>query len=211
MKSIFKKSKKSPIKLRGYDYVIAHPDYEDVHYFVRSLGNDNYDFMEAKLVKNKRKHELTAGTTIKVIDSFMYNYMKADLENIKLESKLDFIEYVYNNSFKDSKLSEEEFIKMYSAKIPNDIRTKEMFKAANKEGFEVLYSAKSLQEKKFETYSIVLVKKEEFDFFGVKREYTKFKSILYMTKPSYIKKEGVEQFAEFPQSDLNIIHDILNK
>ena len=45
----------------------------------------------------------------------------------------------------------------------------------------------------------------------MKREYTRFKSILYMTKPSYIKKQGVEQFEEFPQSDLNIIHDILDK
>ena len=47
--------------------------------------------------------------------------------------------------------------------------------------------------------------------YGLKREYTRFKSILYMTKPSYVKKEGVDQFNEFPQSDLTIIHDILDK
>ena len=44
MKSIFKKSKKSPIKFSGYDYIGQHPDYKDVHYFIRSIGNDNYDF-----------------------------------------------------------------------------------------------------------------------------------------------------------------------
>lgn len=211
MKSIFKKSKKSPIKLRGYECIGQHSDYEDTYYFIRNIGNDNYDFMEAKLAKNKRKYELTAGTTIKVIDSFMYNCIKADLEGKTFDSKENFIEYVYDNSFKNSKTSKKDFINIYNTKIPNEIRTKEVFKEAKKAGFKVLYCGKSLQEKKFETYSIVLVLKEKYDFFGVKREYTKFKSILYMTKPSYIKKEGVEQFAEFPQSDLNIIHDILDK
>ena len=211
MKSVFKINKKSPIKLKGYSYIGNHPDYEDVYYYIRNIGNDNYDFMEAKLVKTKKGYELTAGTAIKVIDSFMFNCIKADLENVKFDSKKDFIEYVYENSFKDSVLSKEEFVNMYNSKTPSAITKMETFKAAKKDGFEVLYCAKSLQEKKFETYNIVLVKKEEFDFFGMKREYTRFKPLLYMTKPSYIKKEGVEQFAEFPQPDLNIIHDILNK
>lgn len=211
MKSVFKKSKKRPIKIKGYTYVGQHPDYEDIYYYIRAIGNDNYDFMEAKLAKNKRKYELTAGTSVKVIDSFMFNCIKAELEGTTFDNKKEFISYVYNSSFKDSELSEEEFINKYNCKVPNDIATKETFKQAKKEGFEVLYCGKSLQEKKFETYSIVLVKKEEFDFFGMKREYTRFKPLLYMTKPSFIKKEGVEQFAEFPQSDLNIIHDILNK
>lgn len=208
---IFKKSKKQPIKLRGYEYVGQHPDYEDVYYYIRPIGNDNYDFIEAKVVKNKRKYELTAGTSIKVIDSFMFNCLKADLLGITFEDKEEFIRYVYDSSFRKSELSEEEFVNKYTAKIPNEIKTKELFKESKADGFDVLYCGKSLQEKKFETYSIVLVKKEEFDFFGMKREYTRFKSLLYMTKPSYIKKEGVEQFAEFPQSDLNIIHDILDK
>lgn len=211
MKSVFKRDKKRPIKLRGYNCIGQHPDYEDVYYYIRHIGNDNYDFIEAKVAKNKRKYELTAGTSIKVLDSFMYNELKSELENTKFENKEDFIKYVYNNSFKNSLLSEEEFVNKYTAKIPNEIKTKELFKKAKKENFEVLYCGKSLQEKKFETYSIVLVKKEEFDFFGMKREYTRFKSLLYMTKPSFIKKENVEQFEEFPQSDLNIIHDILDK
>ena len=211
MKSVFKETKKQPIKLTGYKCIGQHPDYEDVYFYIRALGNDNYDFVEAKVSKNKKKYELTAGTSIKVIDSFMFNCLKADLENVKFDSKKDFISYVYNNSFKNSELSEEDFIKKYNSKIPNDIKTKELFKQATKEGFEVLYCGKSLQEKKFETYSVVLVQREEYDFFGVKRQYTKFKSILYMTRPSYVKKKGVEQFAEFPQSDLNIIHDILDK
>lgn len=221
MKSIFKKSKKSPIKLSGYDYIGQHPDYEDVYYYIRSIGNDNYDFMEAKIAKNKKKNELTAGTSIKIVDSFMYNWIKAKLEGITfrtedklgniIEAKESFIGYVYDNSFEGSSLSKEEFINMYNSKVPSDITKMEVFKAAKKDGFDVLYCAKSLQEKKFETYSIVLFKEEEFDFFGMKREYTRFKPILYMTKPSYVKKEGVERFKEFPQSDINIIHDILDK
>ena len=211
MKSIFKKSKKSPIKLTGYSYIGQHPDYEDVYYYIRPLGHDNYDFMEAKIAKNKKKNELTAGTSIKVVDSFMYNWIKAGLEGTLITLGEDFIGYVYDNSFEDSSLSKEEFINMYNSKVPSDITKMELFKEAKKEGFKVLYCAKSLQEKKFETYSIVLFKEEEFDFFGMKREYTRFKSILYMTKPSYIKKEGVERFKEFPQSDINIIHDILDK
>ena len=211
MKSIFKKSKKQPIKVVGYDFVGQHPDYEDVFYYIRGLGNDNYDFIEAKTAKNKRKYELTAGTSIKVLDSFMYDSIKAELEGKTFDKREDFISYVYNTSFKDSQLTEEEFINKYNSKIPNEIKTKELFKEAKKQGFVVLYCGKSLQEKQFETYSVVLVKKEEFDFFGMKREYTRFKSILYMTKPSYVKNQGVERFAEFPQSDLNIIHDILNK
>ena len=209
MKKVFKESKKQPIKLKGYKCLGQHPDYEEVYYYLRALGNDNYDFMEAKLAPNKK--ELTAGTSIKVLDSFMFNCIKADLEGTKFLDKEDFMSYVYNNSFKNSSVTEEEFINIYNNKIPSGIRTKEIFKQSKKDGYEVLYCAKSLQEKKFETYSIVLVQKEEYDFFGVHREYTKFKSILYMTKPSYVKKQGVEQFAEFPQSDLNIIHDILNK
>ena len=211
MKSIFKKSKKSPIKLSGYDYIGQHPDYEDVYYYIRSIGNDNYDFMEAKIAKNKKKNELTAGTSIKIVDSFMYNWIRVGLEKKVITLGEDFIGYVYDHSFKDSTLSKEEFIKMYNSKVPSDITKMELFKEATKEGFKVLYCAKSLQEKKFETYSIVLFKEEEFDFFGMKREYTRFKPILYMTKPSYVKKEGVERFKEFPQSDINIIHDILDK
>lgn len=211
MKSIFKISKKSPIKLTGYNYIGQHPDYEFIHYFIRDLGNDNYDFIEAKLDKKKRKYELSAGTSIKVIDSFMYNCLKADIEGIKFDSKKEFIEYVYDNSFENSETSKEDFINIYNAKISNNIATQEEFKKAKKEGFEVLYCGKSLQKKKFETYSVVLVKKEELDVYGLKREFTRFKSILYMTKPSYIKKEGVEQFNEFPQSDLTIVHDILDK
>ena len=211
MKSIFKKSKKSPIKFSGYNYIGQHPDYEDVYYYIRPIGNDNYDFMEAKIAKNKKKNELTAGTSIKVVDSFMYNWIRAGLEEKVITLGEDFIGYVYDNSFEDSSLSKEEFINMYNSKVPSDITKMELFKEAKKEGFKVLYCAKSLQEKKFETYSIVLFKEEEFDFFGMKREYTRFKPILYMTKPSYIKKEGVERFKEFPQSDINIIHDILDK
>jgi len=208
---VFKESKKQPIKLRGYNYIGQHPDYEEVYYYIKPIGNDNYEFMEAKLAKNKRKYELAAGTTIKVIDSFMFNCLRAELLGITFENKEEFIRYVYDSSFRKSELSEEEFVNKYTAKIPNEIKTKEIFKQAKADGFDVLYCGKSLQEKKFETYSVVLVKKESFDFFGMKREYTRFKSLLYMTKPSYIKDKGVEQFAEFPQSDLNIIHDILDK
>lgn len=211
MKDIFKKTKKSPIKLTGYDYIGQHPDYEFIHYFIRNLGNDNYDFVEAKLDKKKRKYELSAGTSIKVLDSFMFNCLKADIEGTKFDSKKAFIEYVYDNSFTDSETSKEDFVSIYNTKIPNSISTQEEFKKAKKEGFEVLYCGKALQKKKFETYSVVLVKKEELDVYGLKREFTRFKSILYMTKPSYIKKQGVEQFNEFPQSDLTIVHDILNK
>lgn len=211
MKSIFKKSKKSPIKFAGYDYIGNHSDYEDVFYYIRNLGNDNYDFMEAKIVKNKRKYELTAGTTIKVIDSFMYNCLKANLEEITFDNRQDFIEYVYDNSFENSKTSKEDFINIYNTKVPTDITKMDAFKEAKKEGFTVLYCAKSLQEKKFETYSVVLVKKEVIDVFGATREFTRFKPFLYMTNPSYVKKESVERFREFPQSDINIVHDILDK
>lgn len=210
MKNIFKKAKKSPVKLKGYNYIGQHPDYEDVYYYIRHIGNDNYDFIEAKIDKTK-KGELTAGTSIKILDSFMFNCIKADLEGQTFDSREDFIGYVYDNSFKGSLVSKEDFVNIYNAKIPNEIKTKEEFKKAKKEGFDILYCGKSLQEKKFETYSVVLVKREEYDFYGVQRVFTRFKSILYMTKPSYVKKEGVEQFNEFPQSDLNIIHDILDK
>lgn len=212
MKDIFKVSRKSPLKVKGYTYIGQHCDYEDVHYYFKKLNNDNYNLMEAKVARDGRKNILDAGTTIKVLDSFMYNTLKANIQGITFKDRKEFITYVYENSFKDkSNVLEEQFINSYNVKVPSDITKMDIYKEYIKNGYELLYCNKSISDRKFETYSLVLVKKEEYDFFGVKREYTKFKPLVYMTKPSYIKDKGVVQFNEFSHSDIFVISDILNK
>lgn len=212
MNNIFKKAKKKPLKVKGYTCVGIHPDYEDTCYFVKHVGNDNYEFMEAKYIKEGHHNELAAGTTIKVLDSFMYNRLRAEVEEVEFtKENKDFIAYVYNNSFNNGTTSFDEFLESYNVKIPSDITKMEVFKQYKKDGYEVLYCHKAISQNKFETYDLVLVNREEFDMFGVKRVFTRFKPIVYMTKPSYIKKTGVERFKEFPHSDLYVIHDILNK
>lgn len=208
---VFKSSKKQPIKFKGYNYIGRHVDYEDVAFYVRSLGKDNYELMEAKLAKVKNKYMLAAGTTIKVIDSFMYNTLLAQIEDVKFDDKESFIKYVFGNSFSgDSTINEKEFIEKYSAKVPSAIKTLDDYKKYTNDGFEVLYCSRSINERKFETFSVVLVKNIEYDFFGIKRKYTIFKPITYMTNPSYVNKSGNIRFREFPLSDINVIHDILN-
>lgn len=208
---VFKSSKKQPIKFKGYNYIGRHSDYEDVAFYVRSLGKDNYELMEAKLAKDKNKFVLAAGTTIKVIDSFMYNTLLAQIEGTTFGDKESFIQYVFENSFRgDSTINEKEFIERYSAKVPSQIKALDDYKKYTKDGYEILYCSRSINERKFETFSVVLVKNIEYDFFGIKRVYTIFKPITYMTNPSYVNKSGNIRFKEFPLPDINVIHDILN-
>ena len=80
MKSIFNITKLKPlIKFRGYSYIGPHNSYEGINYYVRKYDNhNNYEFMEAKIDGTNglfKKYMLASGTTIKILDSFMYSYL----------------------------------------------------------------------------------------------------------------------------------------
>lgn len=213
---VFKKQKKAPIKVFGYDFIGFHKDYENVCYYVRSLAHNNFEILEAKLEKVKNKFTFSAGTTIKVLDSFMYAYLKT-ICNSKSTKDLDIKEVIkeaIDDSFKDLKEDEkQELINKYSCKVPNEILKHDQYKKAVKEGFSVLYCCNdAINKKNFSSVTIVMVKTHTIDGFHIKRDYTCFRPLSYLTKPSFVKGENkTMQYAEYSLPDLNISHDILNK
>lgn len=46
---VFKRAKKQPIDIRGYEFVGFHEDYKNIAYYVQKLQHNNYNLLEAKV------------------------------------------------------------------------------------------------------------------------------------------------------------------
>lgn len=210
MEELFKKKGKGPMKFPGFDFIGQHPDYQDIFYYVQELPLHNYDFIEAKFkVLGKKKPNLTAGTSIKTIDTFMYYYL-LNKSNKKAYNEDTFVKNVVKQLEKDYGKDEMQFIRdTYSNKIPKDIKNLSDIKKAKREGYNVLYVCDTaLIGKKFSQVTIVLVKDVKVQGFKIDREYTSFRTLLYMTKPSYVKGEATAKYNVQGFPDLNICLDL---
>ena len=198
------------MKFPGYDFIGQHPDYQDIFYYAQELPLHNYDFIEAKFkILGKRKPNLTAGTSIKTIDTFMYYYL-LNKSNKKAYNEDTFVKSTINKLEKEYGKDEIQFIRdTYSNKLSKDISHLADIKKAKQEGYKVLYVCDtSLIGKQFSQVTVVLVRDSSVKGFHIDRDYTSFRTLLYMTKPSFVKGEGTEKYNVQRFPDIHICLDL---
>ena len=211
---LFTKKKKQPIKLRGFDFIGFHKDYENCCYYMKKLPRDNFEIMETML-EGYKKPELGAGTKIQVIDSFMSNYLYfKQKEGIHWYTK-DLVEKAIENSFADLEDKQKEGLrKQFTSEIPKEVKNSELYKKYTNLGYELLYCSNDESEKRqMAIVNIVLVKEDHIvsdPSLGIDRRYTLFKPLKYMVTPGYITcKSKVKYFEEdVPQIIIN--NDLLD-
>lgn len=210
MEELFKKKGKGPMKFPGYDFIGQHPDYQDIFYYAQELPLHNYDFIEAKFkILGKRKPNLTAGTSIKTIDTFMYYYL-LNKSNKKDYNEDTFVKKTIDELEKEYGKDEMQFIRdTYSNKLPKDISHLIDIKTAKREGYKVLYVCDTaLIGKQFSQVTVVLVRDSSVKGFRIDRNYTSFRTLLYMTKPSYVKGEATAKYNVQKFPDIHICLDL---
>ena len=212
MQDVFKISKLRPlIKFKGYQYIGTHNSYEGTNYYVRQYdNNNNYEFMEAKIEGTSglfKKYMLAAGTSIKIIDSFMYSYLKhRNDKDIKTLLKKGFIEQsLKENNF----VKVDDLKKVYTTKVPTEIAKSDYYQKLLKDGYEVLYVKNIKSTKNFNTVSLVMVKEEKQELIGTDLSYVLFRNAEFVVRPSYVNGKGKEKYMQFSLPDLNIPTDIL--
>lgn len=213
MKDIFNITKLKPlIKFNGYKYIGAHETFEGINYYLRAYDNhNNFEFMEAKIEGTEglfRKYMLASGTSIKILDSFMYSYLKHRKdEDIKKLLKKGFIEKsLEENNFEDIKKLE----KVYSNKVPSSIAKTDTYQKMVKDGYDVLYvMSNESPDKNYSTVYITLVKEEKQELVGTDLSYVVFKNIEFAVKPSYVKGDSKDKYMMFELPGLNIPVSIL--
>ena len=211
MKSIFNITKLKPlIKFRGYSYIGPHNSYEGINYYVRKYDNhNNYEFMEAKIDGTNglfKKYMLASGTTIKILDSFMYSYLK--------HRKDKDIDSLMEHGFVKKSIEENHFnkelIKTYTSQVPKAIQDTDYYKNLIKDGYKVLYVMNNETSKRqYSTVHLVMVKELSQKLIDEDLSYVVFKSAEFAVKPSYINKQSKEKYAMFELPSLNIPASIL--
>lgn len=211
---IFKESKKQPIKFRNFTFIGYHPDYPAAYYY-KDLGRDNFEIMECTLEGNSKKPEIGAGTNVKVIDSFMSNYIYIRRNNIKLETNKDFIDYVIKNTFGDytDKLAENMSEKFYS-KVPTEVKNSKNYKELLSDGYNLLYcSNDESEDRKMGIVTLCLVKEEHLKSVSknieLDRKFTIFQPLQFRVSPGYIKGTSKVKYIEENHQPIVICHDLL--
>lgn len=211
MKDIFKITKLKPlIKFRGYEYIGVHNSYEGINYYARKYDNhNNYEFMEAKIDGTNglfKKCMLSSGTSIKILDSFMYSYLKHRNDkdfNLLMEHgfvKMSLEENKFNNNL----------TKIYTSQVPKAIQDTEYYKNLIKDGYKVLYVMNNETSKKqYSTVHLVMVKELNQKMMDEDLSYVIFKNAEFAVKPSFINKTSKEKYAMFELPSLNIPVSIL--
>lgn len=214
---IFKESKKAPMKLRGFDFIGFHSDYETCCYYKKDIGGDNIELMEVMLEGTPKKLELGIGTKVQVLDVFMVNHLNNIINKNEYKSHKAFIEASINHSFNSLENAEKsKFVKMYTKNVPKEVSKSETFKKYIDKDYKVLYCTNSEDEgQQFATVYVVLVKNEHVesmdDRIDIKRDYTLFKPFRFMVTPSYIRGESKTKYYEEELPQIIVNHDILNK
>lgn len=212
---LFKKSRKAPIRLRGFEFVGYHNDYPNCCYYVKRLYNDNFELMEVMLEGTHRGPELGAGTKIQVIDAFMANYLLSKQNHIVFANTKSFVEQVVATTY--NKLEEKQqkgIVEQFSANVPAEVKASALFKKYEKQGYKVLYCSNDEKEKRqMAIVNIVMVKDEhlcsEHDAIDIDRHYTLFKPLKYMVTPSYITGKSKVKYFEEELPLIAVNHDIL--
>ena len=212
METIFKISKKKPlIKFKVYKYLGTHVSSDGLNYYIRKYDNhNNYEFMAAQIVAKMgfiKKYMLASGTSIKVIDPFMFSYLKHRKDkSIKRLLKTGFVEAsLEENGFKDDKTK-----LLYSKIVPGEIAGGKDHQELLKQGFDTLYVKNTeVLNKKFNTVTVVMYQEVKQEALGWDLSYVVFTTTEYATKPSYVSAKGKEKYAKIETHTLAIPVDLL--
>ena len=210
MNSVFKidKKQKPLVNINGFTFIGYHNIQPGICYYIREYdGHKNFDFVEATISKTgnniKNRYVLTAGTSIKILDSFMYTYLKHRNE------KMDYKEFV-DTSLKESGITDKKILETYKdGKLPKEIKDIDKYKSMINEGYKILYVAKSPKDKKLEQIYVVFVKEIKQKLLDTEINYISFKPIQFIVKLSYLKGKNKEKYSFYEYQELNIPTSIL--
>ena len=214
METVFNFTKQKPlIKINDYKYIDCHNSFSDINYYIRKYdSHNNYEFMEAKIggigKKLFNKYVLLAGTSIKILDSLMFSYLK-HRKDTKLVVNNKFVELALKeNNFNE--VCSKEVLKFYSNNVPKEIMKSDYYKKALEEGFKVLYTMNNeTKDIKFSKCYLVMYKELQQEFANTELSYVCFKTAECTTRPSYVKGESKEKYFIMEMPSLNIPTSIL--
>lgn len=211
---LFKDAKHQPIRLRGFKFIGFHEDYPNACYYYKELPRDNFEIMEC-ILEGARKPELGAGTTIKVIDAFMANYLYSINNKVEYKTNFDFIKGVIDTTYNDfEKETKELMATKFNSAIPEEIKATANYKKYVKDGFNVLYcSNDEADDRKMGIVNLVMVKEHHIKStdprIPIDRKYSVFKPFKYRTLPSYIQGKSKDKYMEENIAEIVVCHDLL--
>lgn len=212
---LFKKEKKQPIKLRGFDFIGYHKDYGNCCYYVKELERDNFELMEMMLEGTHKKPEIGAGTKVQIIDAFMSNYLRLQLdEEFPTENKA-FIQLVVDRSYPDLEERQRKgIVEQFTSKVPQQIQRTKIYKDYIDKGYKLLYCSNTEgKDRMLGIVNIVLVKEDHIfskdEKIDIDRKFSLFKPLKFMVTPGYILDKTKVKYHEEELPLIVVNHDLL--
>lgn len=202
------------VKIPDFTFIDYHNLQQSVCYYIRKYDDHNdFDFMEAKIVKTgnkvKDRYTLGSGTSIKILDSFMYYYLK-ERELYANRNKIFTYKDFVKGALEDANITDKTIIERYSDRtIPEEFKFTDAYKDLIKKGYQVLYVSRSPKEKKIEQYYIVFVQEIKQDLMGTEINYVNFKPVHLITSLDYMKNKSKNKYLVHEYEELNIPTSIL--
>lgn len=196
------------VKVPDFTFIDYHNLQPSICYYIRKYDDHNdFDLMEAKIVKTNNKvkdrYTLGAGTSIKVLDSFMYYFLKHRNE------KMDYNTFI-NNALNDANLTDKFYLEKYKdGSIPKSFKMSAKYHNILGNKFEILYVERSSKDKKLEQIYIMFVKELKEQVMGTEINYVIFKPVRLMTKMDYLKGKTKDQYSVYEYPEIYIPTSIL--
>lgn len=196
------------VKIPDFTFIDYHNLQPSICYYIRKYDDHNdFDLMEAKIVKTNNKvkdrYTLGAGTSIKVLDSFMYYFLKHRNE------KMDYNTFI-NNALNDANLTDNFYLEKYKdGSIPKSFKMSAKYHNILGNKFEILYVERSSKDKKLEQIYIVFVKELKEQVMNTEISYIIFKPVRLMTKMDYLKGKTKDQYSVYEYPEICIPTSIL--
>lgn len=196
------------VKVPDFTFIDYHNLQPSICYYVRKYDDHNdFDLMEAKIVKTNNKvkdrYTLGAGTSIKVLDSFMYYFLKHRNE------KMDYNTFI-NNALNDANITDKFYLEKYKdGSIPKSFKMSAKYHNILGNKFEILYVERSSKDKKLEQIYIVFVKELKEQVMNTEINYVIFKPVRLMTKMDYLKGKTKDQYSVYEYPEIYIPTSIL--
>lgn len=211
MEKIFKINKKIKplVKIPDFTFVDYHKIQPSICYYIRKIdAYNNFDIVEARIVRTsnnlKNRYTLGAGTTFKILDSFMVSYLKHKKE------KLNYKEFI-NKSLKENNMDTKTYHQIYdNGSLPKEYKETNDYKKLINNDYKILYVSHSSKEKTIEQIYTVFVKEVKQKLIDTEINYVIFKPVSLMVRPSYLQTKSGTKYSVFEYPELNIPTSILN-
>lgn len=203
------------VKVPDFTFIDYHNLQPSICYYIRKYDDHNdFDLMEAKIVKTNNKvkdrYTLGAGTSIKVLDSFMYYYLKIRNTDVIYSNKNLIYKDFINQALKDANITDKTIIERYSdGTIPKSFKMSAKYHNILGNKFEILYVERSSKDKKLEQIYIVFVKELKEQVMNTEISYIIFKPVRLMTKMDYLKGKTKDQYSVYEYPEICIPTSIL--